>query len=206
MSWSVDRLGRELARQTPALAAAHLRPAPRHHFSVAPERTAVVHRARRHGLGSHQPLAESRPVPGWPIITVAGIGVAINTISALLFVSGQQHDLNIKGAFLHMAADAAVSFGVVLAGAAMLVTGWLWLDPVISLAISVAIFVGTWGLLRDSVNLAVDAVPRGIVPEEVETYLLNLPGVTACHDLHIWGMSTTEAALTAHPGGPRNRE
>ena len=147
-------------------------------------------------------LPHPAPVPGWPIITVAGIGVVINTISALLFVSGHQHDLNIKGAFLHMAADAAVSFGVVLAGAAMLVTGWLWLDPVISLAISVAIFVGTWGLLRDSVNLAVDAVPRGIVPEEVETYLLNLPGVTACHDLHIWGMSTTEAALTAHLVAP----
>ena len=147
-------------------------------------------------------LPNPAPVPGWPIITVAGIGVVINTISALLFVSGHQHDLNIKGAFLHMAADAAVSFGVVLAGAAMLVTGWLWLDPVISLAISVAIFVGTWGLLRDSVNLAVDAVPRGIVPEEVETYLLNLPGVMACHDLHIWGMSTTEAALTAHLVAP----
>ncbi len=143
-------------------------------------------------------LQIATPVPGLTIIIVASIGVVINTLSALLFVSGHQHDLNIKGAFLHMAADAAVSLGVVLAGLAMLTTGWLWLDPVISLVISVVIFVGTWGLLRDSVNLAVDAVPRGIVPEEVETYLLNLPGVAACHDLHIWGMSTTEVALTAH--------
>jgi cobalt-zinc-cadmium efflux system protein len=152
-------------------------------------------------------LQLSTPVPGLTIIVVAGIGVVINTLSALLFVSGHQHDLNIKGAFLHMAADAAVSFGVVLAGIAILMTEWVWLDPVISLVISVMIFAGTWGLLRDSVNLAVDAVPRGIVPEEVETYLLNLPGVVTCHDLHIWGMSTTEAALTAHlmmPEGANN--
>ncbi len=143
-------------------------------------------------------LQTSTPVPGLTIIIVASIGVVINTISAMLFVSGHQHDLNIKGAFLHMAADAAVSLGVVLAGVAIVLTGWPWLDPVISLVISTVILAGTWGLLRDSVNLAVDAVPRGIVPEEVETYLLNLPGVAACHDLHIWGMSTTEAALTAH--------
>lgn len=147
-------------------------------------------------------LHTAHPVPGLTIIIVAGIGVVINTFSALLFISGHQHDLNIKGAFLHMAADAAVSFGVVLAGLAIVLTGWLWLDPVISLVISVVIFAGTWGLLRDSVNLAVDAVPRGIVPEEVETYLLNLPGVTTCHDLHIWGMSTTESALTAHLVAP----
>ncbi len=143
-------------------------------------------------------LQTAVPVPGLIIIIVAGIGVVINTLSALLFVSGHQHDLNIKGAFLHMAADAAVSLGVVLAGLAIILTGWPWLDPVISLVISVVIFAGTWGLLRDSLNLAVDAVPRSIVPEEVETYLLNLPGVATCHDLHIWGMSTTEIALTAH--------
>ncbi len=143
-------------------------------------------------------LQRAAPVPGLTIMVVAGIGVVINTLSALLFVSGHQHDLNIKGAFLHMAADAAVSLGVVLAGLAILLTGWPWLDPVISLLICVAIFVGTWSLLRDSVDLAVDAVPRGIVPEEVERYLLSLPGVAACHDLHIWGMSTTEVALTAH--------
>ena len=152
-------------------------------------------------------LQTSTSVPGLTIIIVAGIGVVINTLSALLFVSGQQHDLNIKGAFLHMAADAAVSLGVMLAGLAIMMTGWPWLDPVISLAISVVIFIGTWGLLRDSIDLAVDAVPKGIVPEEVETYLVNLPGVTTCHDLHIWGMSTTEAALTAHlmmPEGVNN--
>ena len=151
-------------------------------------------------------LQAPAPIPGLTIIVVAGVGVAINTISALLFVSGHQHDLNIKGAFLHMAADAAVSFGVALAGAAMLFTGWQWLDPVTSLAISVAIFAGTWGLLRDSLNLAVDAVPRGIVPEEVERYLLNLPGVATCHDLHIWGMSTTESALTAHLVAPQGAD
>ncbi len=152
-------------------------------------------------------LPIATPVSGLTIMIVAGIGVVINTLSALLFVSGHQHDLNIKGAFLHMAADAAVSLGVVLAGLAMMFTHWLWLDPVISLGISVAIFVGTWGLLRDSVNLAVDAVPRDIVLEEVEKYLLSLPGVAACHDLHIWGMSTTEVALTAHlmmPEGTSN--
>jgi cobalt-zinc-cadmium efflux system protein len=152
-------------------------------------------------------LQTATPISGLPVMIVASIGVVINTLSALLFVSGHRHDLNIKGAFLHMAADAAVSFGVVLAGLAIMLTGWPWLDPVISLVITVVIFVGTWGLLRDSVNLAVDAVPRGIVPEEVETYLLNLPGVTTCHDLHIWGMSTTEAALTAHlmmPEGTNN--
>lgn len=152
-------------------------------------------------------LPAATPVPGLTIIIVAGIGVVINTLSALLFVAGHEHDLNLKGAFLHMAADAAVSLGVVLAGLVMLFTNWPWLDPVLSLVISVAIFAGTWGLLRDSVNLAVDAVPRGIVPEEVETYLLSLPGVAACHDLHIWGMSTTEAALTAHlmmPAGASN--
>jgi cobalt-zinc-cadmium efflux system protein len=152
-------------------------------------------------------LQTSTSVPGLTIIIVAGIGVVINTLSALLFVSGHRHDLNIKGAFLHMAADAAVSLGVMLAGLAIMMTGWPWLDPVISLAISVVIFIGTWGLLRDSIDLAVDAVPKGIVPEEVETYLVNLPGVTTCHDLHIWGMSTTEAALTAHlmmPEGVNN--
>jgi cobalt-zinc-cadmium efflux system protein len=152
-------------------------------------------------------LQTSTSVPGLTIIIVAGIGVVINTLSALLFVSGHRHDLNIKGAFLHMAADAAVSLGVMLAGLAIMMTGWPWLDPVISLVISVVIFIGTWGLLRDSIDLAVDAVPKGIVPEEVETYLVNLPGVTTCHDLHIWGMSTTEAALTAHlmmPEGVNN--
>ena len=137
-------------------------------------------------------------VNGMTIIVVAGIGVVINTLTALMFVSGRKRDLNILGAYLHMAADAGVSLGVVIAGLTIMVTGWIWLDPAMSLAIAAAILVGTWGLLRDAGNLAIDAVPRNIDPVQVKTYLTDLPGVIALHDLHIWGMSTTEAALTAH--------
>jgi cobalt-zinc-cadmium efflux system protein len=124
--------------------------------------------------------------------------VIINTISAWLFMAGRRRDLNIKGAFQHMAADAAVSLGVVLAGLAIRATGWQWLDPAVSLAIGVVIIAGTWGLLRDSVNLSMDAVPRGIDPHAVEDFLCRLPGVNEVHDLHIWAMSTTEVALTVH--------
>lgn len=138
------------------------------------------------------------PVSSGVVMGVAGVGVVINAITAWLFMSGSKGDLNIRGAFLHMAADAGVSLGVVLAAMAMRYTGWLWLDPAMSLAIVVVIAIGTWGLLRDSVNLALDAVPQGIDPEEVEAYLAALPGVSAVHDLHIWGLSTTEAALTVH--------
>ena len=132
------------------------------------------------------------------IIVVAGIGVVINTATALFFVSGKDHDLNIRGAFLHMAADAGISLGVVVSGALILFYGWNWVDPVISLVIAAAIFLSTWGLLRDSLNLAVDAVPHDIDPEAVRAYLSGLPGVNTIHDLHIWAMSTTETALTAH--------
>ena len=145
-------------------------------------------------------------VGGLTIIVVAAIGIAVNGATALLFISGRKNDLNIRGAFLHMASDALVAFGVVVAGAAILWTGWLWLDPGISLVITVVIAGGSWALLRDSVNLALDAVPAGIDRQAVETYLARLPGVTAVHDLHIWGMSTTDTALTAHlvrpEGGP----
>lgn len=137
-------------------------------------------------------------VAGTTIIWVALIGIVINTATALLFMSGRKNDLNIRGAFLHMAADAAVSAGVVIAGIAILYTGWNWIDPVVSLVIAAVILIGTWGLLRESVDLALHAVPEGIDPQAVNTYLESLPGVTAVHDLHIWGMSTTEAALTAH--------
>ena len=137
-------------------------------------------------------------VEGGTVIWVAAVGIVINAMTAWLFVAGQKEDLNIRGAFLHMAADAGVSLGVVLAGVAILATGWQWLDPVVSLIIVVVIFVGTWGLLRDSVNLALDAVPEDIDVEKVQVFLSNLPGVTEVHDLHIWGMSTTETALTAH--------
>lgn len=143
-------------------------------------------------------LKTPRPVDSITIILVAGIGVVINTVTAMLFYSGQKHDLNIKGAFLHMAADAAISLGVVFAGLAILATGFSWIDPVLSILIVVIILVGTLGLLRDSVNLAIDAVPRHIDPEKVQEYFLDLPEVAALHDLHIWAMSTTEVALTVH--------
>ncbi|MBE9125425.1 MULTISPECIES: cation diffusion facilitator family transporter [unclassified Coleofasciculus] len=138
------------------------------------------------------------PVPGITIIVVAAVGVVINTVTALLFMSGRKEDLNIRGAFLHMAADALVSVGVVLAGVAILTTGWLWFDPIVSLIIVVVVVVGTWQLLRDSLRLALDAVPAGIEPQAVRTYLTERPGVAQVHDLHIWAMSTTETALTAH--------
>jgi cobalt-zinc-cadmium efflux system protein len=137
-------------------------------------------------------------VAGATIIWIAAVGVVINGITALLFMSGRKSDLNIRGAFLHMAADAGVSAGVVLAGIGIILTGWQWLDPFISLIIVVIIFFSTWGLLKDSFNLALDAVPRHIDTEEVKNYLSGLQGVSEVHDLHIWGMSTKEVALTAH--------
>ncbi|HEV7509448.1 MAG TPA: cation diffusion facilitator family transporter [Thermoanaerobaculia bacterium] len=138
------------------------------------------------------------PVEGRTLVWVAAVGIAVNTATALLFASGRKGDLNIRGAFLHMAADAAVSLGVVLAGFAILATGWLWLDPAVSLLISLVILAGTWGLLRDSFNLALDAVPPGIKKADVQKYLEGLAEVCEVHDLHIWGMSTTETAMTAH--------
>ncbi len=143
-------------------------------------------------------FADPAPVAGGTVIVVALVGVVINTATALMFMSGRKHDLNIRGAYLHMAADAGVSVGVVLAGVVILFTGWLWLDPAVSLAIVAVIFIGTWGLLRDSVNLALDAVPENISIAEVQNYLQGLAPVTDVHDLHIWAMSTTETALTAH--------
>jgi cobalt-zinc-cadmium efflux system protein len=138
------------------------------------------------------------PVQGSVMMIVAGIGIAVNAATALLFIRGKEKDINIKGAFLHMAADAGVSLGVVIAGLLITLTGWLWLDPVISLVIVLVVTVSTWGLLRDSLHLSMDAVPRNIDIEKVRNYLLSLPGVTDVHDLHIWAMSTTQTALTAH--------
>ncbi|MBV9618174.1 MAG: cation transporter [Verrucomicrobia bacterium] len=132
------------------------------------------------------------------IIWVSLVGIAINTGTALMFRSGRERDLNIRGAFLHMAADAAISAGVVIAGFVILWTGRYWIDPVVSLLISAIIIWGTWDLLRESTNLALQAVPRNIEPEKVERYLAQLPGVAKVHDLHIWAMSTTETALTVH--------
>jgi cobalt-zinc-cadmium efflux system protein len=139
-----------------------------------------------------------QPVQGVTVMVVAGIGIAINTATALLFLRGRDQDINIRGAFLHMAADAGVSAGVVVAALVILRTGWLWLDPVVSLAIVAVVAVGTWGLLRASVAMAIDAVPPGIDVEAVAAHLRSLDGVQEVHDLHIWPLSTTSTALTAH--------
>jgi cobalt-zinc-cadmium efflux system protein len=149
-------------------------------------------------------LYSPAPVAGWTVVVVAALGVAVNGGTALLFMRGRHGDLNIRGAYLHMAADAGVSLGVVVAALVIMVTGWLWLDPAISLVIAAVVVWSGWWLARDSVNLALDGVPRGIELSEVRDYLAGLEGVIEVHDLHIWAMSTNETALTAHlvrPGG-----
>lgn len=143
-------------------------------------------------------FGQPEAVASGTVILVASVGIIINGFTAWLFMSGRDQDLNIRGAYLHMMADAAISLGVVVAAVAMSITGWLWLDPLVSLAIGVVIGVTTWGLLRESLNLALDAVPTSIQAAEVEAYLASLPGIKAVHDLHIWAMSTTEVALTVH--------
>ena len=145
-----------------------------------------------------QRMAAPQPVAGVTVMVVAAIGIAINGFTAWLFWSGRKHDINIQGAFLHMAADAAVSAGVVVSGALILFTGWLWVDPLVSLAICVVIVWSTWSLLRDSVRMSLAAVPPGIDPAEVRAFLASCAGVASLHDLHIWPMSTTEIALTCH--------
>ena len=143
-------------------------------------------------------FSQAPVVAGLTVTLVASFGIVINGVSAWLFVKGSKGDLNIRGAYLHMLADAVVSLGVVISGVVMIFTGWYWLDPVISLVIVAVIVIGTWGLLRESVQLALNAVPANIDVTAVETYLRQCRGVTDIHDLHIWGMSTTECALTVH--------
>ena len=143
-------------------------------------------------------FSEPGEVGGKTVMIVAAIGIAINGITALLFFSGRERDLNIRAAFIHMGADAAVSAGVVIAGLLILVTGMRWIDPVASLIINAVIVWGTWGLLRDSVAMALDVVPPNVDPNAVRRYLEGLDGVTAVHDLHIWPLSTTRTALTVH--------
>ena len=143
-------------------------------------------------------LVQPEPVAETTVMVVAVIGIVINGWTAWLFFGGQKQDINLRGAYLHMAADAAVSAGVVVSALAIRFTGWLWLDPMTSVVIALVIIAGTWGLLRDSVRLAMNAVPDGIDRAGVERYLAGLPGVAAVHDLHIWPISTTETALTAH--------
>jgi cobalt-zinc-cadmium efflux system protein len=143
-------------------------------------------------------LADPMPVTGGIVAVVAAIGIAVNGATALLFASGRRRDLNLRSAFLHMAADALVTAGVVVAGVLIMLTGWLWLDPAVSLILSVVIIYGTWDLVKQALSLALDAVPQSVDAAAVRAHLAALPGVTAIHDLHIWGMSTTETALTCH--------
>lgn len=156
------------------------------------------------GWEAVQRFIDPEPVAGKTVMIVAGIGIVINGVTTWLFASGRDSDLNVRGAFLHMLADTLVSVGVVAGGFLILWTGWLWVDPVISLVIVALIVWGTWGLLRDSLAMSMGAVPAGIDPDEVRGYLGNLSGVEEVHDLHIWHVSSTEYALTAHcviPGG-----
>ncbi len=149
-------------------------------------------------------LTAPQPIDGLTVAAIAATGILVNAFTAFLFFAGRKGDLNVRGAYLHMAADAAVSLGVVLAAGAMMATGWLWLDPAISAAIALVIAWGTWGLLTESTRLALDGVPHGLDQREVAAFLSARPGVADVHDLHVWALSTTETALTAHlvrPGG-----
>lgn len=145
-----------------------------------------------------QRLAHPEPVAGLVVIVVAALGIVLNGATALLFARGRKGDLNVRGAFTHMAADAAVSAGVVVAGVLILLTGWLWVDPVVSLLINVVVVWMTWSLLRDSIRMSLGAVPDAIDPQAVRGFLEAQPGVASVHDLHIWSIGTTETALTAH--------
>jgi cobalt-zinc-cadmium efflux system protein len=145
-----------------------------------------------------QRLGDPQPIAGFTVMLVAGIGIIVNTSTAVLFMRGREHDLNIRGAFLHMAADALVSVGVVIAGALVLWLGWNWLDPLVSLAIAAVIVIGTWSLFRQSLHLLFDGVPDSIDLDAVRALLQGLPGVSRVHDLHVWAMGTTEIAMTAH--------
>jgi cobalt-zinc-cadmium efflux system protein len=143
-------------------------------------------------------LVAPEPVAAGLMLWVAALGIVVNAATALMFMRGRHRDLNVRGAFLHMAADAAVSLGVVVAALLIGWTGRLWLDPAVSLGVAAVILITTWGLTRDALNLALDAVPAGIDRHAVEDFLARVPGVTEVHDLHIWAMSTTETALTVH--------
>jgi len=155
-------------------------------------------------LEASQRFASPAPTAGLTVSMVAGVGIAVNAVTAWMFARGRKGDVNIRGAYLHMAADALVSAGVVIAGLVIWRTGLTWVDPAVSIAIAILIFWQTWGLLHETIEMALSAVPRGIDFDHVDQALCGLPGVTAIHDLHIWPMSTTEPVLTAHlvmPGG-----
>jgi cobalt-zinc-cadmium efflux system protein len=149
-------------------------------------------------------LQAPQPVAATTVVVVATVAAIVNTVSALLFLRERHRDLNVRAAFMHLAADAGIAAGVVVAGLVVMQTGWLWVDPVASLIVGLLILVSTWSLLRHSTDLVLDAVPRGVDAEAVRSYLLSLPRVLEVHDLHIWAMSTTETALTAHLVMPAN--
>jgi cobalt-zinc-cadmium efflux system protein len=156
------------------------------------------------GWESIQRFSDPEPIAGRTVMVVAGLGIVVNGATALLFASGRKGDINIRGAFLHMAGDCAVSAGVVISAALILWTGWLWLDPAMSLVICFVILWGTWGLLRGSVEMSLSAVPETVDLDAVRAFLSERPGVTQIHDLHVWPISTTETAMTCHivmPGG-----
>jgi cobalt-zinc-cadmium efflux system protein len=150
------------------------------------------------GLEAINRLRHPEPVHAGVVAWVSGLGIFVNGATALLFMSGSKGDLNIRGAFLHMAADAAVSLGVMLSGILILFTNWNWLDPLVSLLVLIVILIGTWGLFKESLGLSLDAAPAGIDPEKVRAEIAGIPGVADVHHVHIWALSTTETALTAH--------
>lgn len=150
------------------------------------------------GIEAIQRLLDPKPIESITVMIVAAIGILINGVTAFMFRAGHQHDVNVKGAFLHMLADALVSVGVVFSGLIITVTGWQWIDPIASLGIGVVIAIGAWSLLQESLNLAMDGVPANVDLRAIQSYLLDLPGVGSIHDLHIWALSSTEPALTAH--------
>lgn len=189
-----------------ALAAVRLRPNARHTYGwrrgsiLASFANAVILLVAMGSLAweAVQRLQAPSPVAAGTVMVVAGIGVIINGATAALFMAGSRNDLNIRGAFLHMAADALVSVGVVLAGALYLWQGWTWIDPVVTLLIAAVIVAGTWSLFRRSLHLLFDGVPEAVDVPAVRENLLRLPGVTGVHDLHVWALDTAETALTAH--------
>ncbi|PHQ25245.1 cation transporter [Marinobacter guineae] len=189
-----------------AFGAAQLHPNMRHSYGwrkgsiLASFANAVILLVAMGSLGweAFERLQTPSPVAAGTVMVVAGIGVVINAATAWLFLAGSKGDLNIRGAFLHMAADALVSLGVVIAGAVYLWQGWGWIDPVMSLVIALVVVVGTWSLFRRSLHLLFDGVPEEIDLAEVQTALLELPGVVSVHDLHVWAMSTSDNAITAH--------
>jgi cobalt-zinc-cadmium efflux system protein len=150
------------------------------------------------GWEAVQRFSAPAPVAGWTVTVVALVGVVINGVSAWLFMAGSKHDLNIRAAYQHMAADAAISLGVAVAGVAIMYSGWSWIDPAVSIAIVVLIALSTWSLLRESLRMVLAGVPANVDPHKVREFLQQRPGVSETHDLHIWAMSTTETALTAH--------